>query len=313
MSELVLYAFKHNNFYHWITANTMISKEILKKIRKLEIQSKGLVNNLFGGEYLSAFKGRGMAFSEVRSYSYGDDIRQIDWNVTARTGEPYIKIFEEEREQTLMLCVDISNSGSLGTKTYTKSELAIEICAVLAFSAIQNGDKVGLILFSDVVEKVVPPKKGKKHVLRIIRELYTTKATGRGTSISTALNYVNRLLNRRSIVVLASDFQDSEYETSLKITNQKHDLVNLSIRHPFEEELPNLGILSLCNAETGEHVVVDSSNKKLRAYLQAKLKAKHDAFDMRMVKLQMETIVVNTNKSYIKPLMSFFQRRMSRY
>ena len=313
MSELVLYAFKHNNFYHWITANTMISKEILKKIRKLEIQSKGLVNNLFGGEYLSAFKGRGMAFSEVRSYSYGDDIRQIDWNVTARTGDPYIKIFEEEREQTLMLCVDISNSGSLGTKTYTKSELAIEICAVLAFSAIQNGDKVGLILFSDMVEKVVPPKKGKKHVLRIIRELYTTKATGKGTSISTALNYVNRLLNRRSIVVLASDFQDSEYETSLKITNQKHDLVNLSIRHPFEEELPNLGILYLCNAETGEHVVVDSSNKNLRAHLKTKLKAKYDAFDMRMLKLQMDTIVVHTNKSYIQPLMSFFQRRMSRY
>jgi len=150
-------------------------------------------------------------------------------------------------------------------------------------------------------------------VLRIIRELYTTKATGKGTCISTALNYVNRLLNRRSIVVLASDFQDSEYETSLKITNQKHDLVNLSIRHPFEEELPNLGILSLCNAETGEHVIIDSSNKKLRAHLQAKLKAKHDAFDMRMVKLQMDTIVVHTNKSYIQPLMSFFQRRMSRY
>ncbi|MBK98016.1 MAG: DUF58 domain-containing protein [Balneola sp.] len=291
----------------------MISKEILKKIRKLEIQSKGLVNNLFGGEYQSAFKGKGMAFSEVRSYSYGDDIRQIDWNVTARTGEPFIKIFEEEREQTLMLCVDISNSGNLGNRTYNKSEFTIEICAVLAFSAIQNDDKVGLILFSDVVEKVVPPKKGKKHVLRIIRELYTTKATGNGTSISIALNYVNRILNRKSIIVLASDFQDSEYEISLKITNQKHDLVNLSIRHPFEEQLPNLGILPLYNAETAEHVVVNSSNKKLRAHLQAKLKAKHDAFDMRMVKLQMDTIVVHTNKSYVQPLMSFFQRRMSRY
>lgn len=291
----------------------MISKEILKKIRKLEIQTKGLVNNLFGGEYQSAFKGRGMAFSEVRSYSYGDDIRQIDWNVTARTGEPFIKIFEEEREQTLMLCVDISNSGKLGTKMYTKAELAIEICAVLAFSAIQNGDKVGLVLFSDVVEKVVPPKKGKKHVLRIIRELYTTKATGKGTSISTALNYVNRLLNRRSIVVLASDFQDTEYDTALKITNQKHDLVNLSIRHPFEEELPDLGLLPLYNAETGEQVMVDSSNKKLRAYLQSKLKEKHATFDKHMVKLQMDTIVVHTDKSYIRPLMSFFQRRLSRY
>lgn len=313
MSELVFYAFKHNNFYYWITPITMISKEILKKIRKLEIQSKGLVNNLFGGEYQSAFKGKGMAFSEVRSYSYGDDIRQIDWNVTARTGEPFIKIFEEEREQTLMLCVDISNSGNLGNRTYNKLEFTIEICAVLAFSAIQNDDKVGLILFSDVVEKVVPPKKGKKHVLRIIRELYTTKATGNGTSISIALNYVNRILNRKSIIVLASDFQDSEYEISLKITNQKHDLVNLSIRHPFEEQLPNLGILTLYNAETAEHVVVNSSNKKLRAHLQAKLKAKHDAFDMRMVKLQMDTIVVHTNKSYVQPLMSFFQRRMSRY
>jgi uncharacterized protein (DUF58 family) len=310
---MFFYASKHNNFYHWKNIVTMISKEILKKIRKLEIQTKGLVNNLFGGEYQSAFKGRGMAFSEVRSYSYGDDIRQIDWNVTARTGEPFIKIFEEEREQTLMLCIDISNSGSLGTTTYTKTELAIEICAVLAFSAIQNGDKVGLVLFSDIVEKVVPPKKGKKHVLRIIRELYTTRATGKGTSISTALNYVNRLLNRRSIVVLASDFQDNEYETSLKITNQKHDLVNLSIRHPFEEELPSLGLLPLYNAETGEHVMVDSSNKKLRAHLHAKLKAKHNDFDKQMVRLQMDTIVVHTDKSYIRPLMSFFQRRLSRY
>lgn len=291
----------------------MISKEVLKKIRKLEIQTKGLVNNLFGGEYQSAFKGRGMAFSEVRSYAYGDDIRQIDWNVTARTGEPFIKIFEEEREQTLMLCVDISRSGKLGTQQYTKSELAIEICAVLAFSAIKNGDKVGLILFSDTIEKVVPPKKGKKHVLRIVRELYTTEAKGKGTDLSTALNYVNRLLNRRSIVVLASDFQDDSYETALKITNQKHDLVNLHIRHPFEEELPNLGLLPLYDAEKGRHILVDTSSKTVRSAITLRRKERYEAFDRRMIQLQMDSIVVHTNESYIQPLMNFFRRRLNRY
>ena len=291
----------------------MISKEILKKIRKLEIQTKGLVNNLFGGEYQSAFKGRGMAFSEVRAYNYGDDIRQIDWNVTARTGDPYIKIFEEEREQTLMLCVDISPSGLFGSDSQRKMELAIEICAVLAFSAIKNGDKVGLVLFSDIIEKVVPPKKGRTHVLRLIRELYTTKPTGQGTEIADALGYVNRLLDRRSIVVLATDFQDNDYEKQLRITNQKHDLVSIIINDPFEDELPNIGLIPFHDAETGREILIDTSNKKVRQEYR-KRKAVHKLkLDEALLKMKVDAVNVSTNNSYVRPLMNFFQRRMSRY
>ena len=242
----------------------MISKEVLKKIKKLEIQTKGLVNTLFGGEYQSAFKGRGMAFSEVRAYNYGDDIRQIDWNVTARTGDPFVKIFEEEREQTLMLCVDISASGIFGSNVQRKMDIAIEISAVLAFSAINNGDKVGLVLFSDQIEKVVPPKKGRTHVLRLIKELYTTQPTGSGTRIADALSYVNRLLDRRAIVVLASDFQDSDFEKQLKITNQKHDLVSIVIHDPFEDEIPEIGIVPFRDAETNTEILIDTANAKVR-------------------------------------------------
>src|SRR5690554_3327872 len=242
----------------------MISQELLKKVRKLEIQTKGLVNSIFGGEYHSAFKGRGMEFSEVRAYSYGDDIRQIDWNVTARNNEPYIKVFEEEREQTLMLCVDISPSGFFGSRSQTKMELAIEICAVMAFSATKNGDKVGMVLFSDRIEKVIPPKKGRTHVLRLIRELYTTQPTGTQTSISTALSYVYRLLNRQSIVILASDFQDFNFEKEHRITSQKHDLVNLVIHDSLEESLPDIGVVPFTDAETGDQVWVDTSNKRVR-------------------------------------------------
>src|SRR5690554_5279402 len=242
----------------------MISQELLKKVRKLEIQTKGLVNSIFGGEYHSAFKGRGMEFSEVRAYSYGDDIRQIDWNVTARNNEPYIKVFEEEREQTLMLCVDISPSGFFGSRSQTKMELAIEICAVMAFSAIKNGDKVGLLLFSDRIEKVIPPKKGRTHVLRLIRELLTAKPEGRGTDLGGALAYVNRLLNRRAIVILVSDFQDREFEKQLKITHRKHDLVNIVIQDEHENDLPDLGLIPLLDPETGNRILVDSSSRKAR-------------------------------------------------
>ncbi len=291
----------------------MISKEVLKKIRKLEIQTKGLVNTLFGGEYQSAFKGRGMAFSEVRAYNYGDDIRQIDWNVTARTGDPYIKIFEEEREQTLMLCVDISASGVFGSHNQRKMDVAIEISAVLAFSAIKNGDKVGLVLFSDGVEKVVPPKKGRTHVLRLIRELYTTRPKGRGTDIADALGYVNRLLDRRAIVVLASDFQDEDYEKQLRITNQKHDLVSIIINDPLEDELPNIGLVPFRDAESDKEVLIDTSNKAVRMQYAKKKRAHKDQLGEALLKMKVDTVNVSTNKSYVRPLMNFFQRRMSRY
>lgn len=291
----------------------MVSKEVLKKIRKLEVQTKGIVNTLFGGEYQSAFKGRGMEFSEVRAYNYGDDIRQIDWNVTARTGDPYIKIFEEEREQTLMLCVDISPSGSFGSIDQTKMDLAIEICAVLAFSAIKNSDKVGLVLFSDHVEKVVPPKKGRTHVLRLIRELYTTKPTGKGTDIADALAYINRLLDRKAIVVLASDFQDVNYEKQLRITNKKHDLVSIIVNDELEDNLPNIGLIPLKDSESGTEILMDTSSKKVReAYSKQRLKFKADLSE-KFLKMKIDSVEVQTNRSYVRPLMDFFIRRVGRY
>jgi uncharacterized protein (DUF58 family) len=291
----------------------MISKEILSKVRKLEIHTKGLVNNIFGGEYQSAFKGRGMEFSEVREYTFGDDVRQIDWNVTARSTIPYIKVFEEEREQTLMLCVDISPSGFFGSRSQTKMELAIEICAVMAFSAIKNGDKVGLVLFSEKIEKVVPPKKGRTHVLRLIRELYTTEPTGSSTSIANALSYVNRLLNRRSIIVLASDFQDQDFEKEQRITARKHDLVNLVINDKLEEELPDIGLVPLTDAETGEQTIVDTSSKKVRTAYQTKVLEHKQQLKEYFLKNKMDSVDVYTNQSYIRPLINFFQRRINRF
>lgn len=291
----------------------MISKDILKKIRKLEIHTKGLVNNIFSGEYQSAFKGRGMEFSEVREYTFGDDVRQIDWNVTARSSEPYIKVFEEEREQTLMLCVDISPSGFFGSHSQTKMELAIEICAVLAFSAIKNGDKVGLVLFSDRIEKVVPPKKGRTHVLRLIRELYTTEPQGESTNIADALSYVNRLLTRRAILVLASDFQDQDFEKQHRITTRKHDLVNLVINDKLEEDLPDIGIVPFRDAETGKESLVDTSSKKVREAYRKRVQEKKKSLQEYFLKNKMDSIDVYTNESYIRPLVNFFQRRIRRY
>ena len=291
----------------------MISKEILKKVRKIEIRTKGMVNSVFGGEYQSAFKGRGMEFSEVRAYTYGDDIRQIDWNVTARSGDPYIKIFEEEREQTLMLCIDISPSGLFGSQSQSKMELAIEICAVMAFSAIKNSDKVGLVLFTDVIEKVIPPKKGRTHVLRLIRELLTTEPKGTGTDIGEALSYVNRLLNRKAIVVLASDFQDEQFDQPMKITSRKHDLVNIFINDRLENELPDLGLMPLKDAETGQTTMVDTSSQKVRKAYRLKRAKQKEVLRNKFMRMKIDTVELNTNESYVQPLMNFFHRRMHRY
>lgn len=291
----------------------MISKELFAKVRQLEIRTKGLVNNLFGGEYNTAFKGRGMTFSEVRPYQFGDDIRQIDWNVTARTGDPYIKVFEEEREQTLMLLVDISPSGQFGSKDNRKIDIATELAAVLAFSAIKNNDKVGLILFSDRVEKVVFPRKGRLHVLRLIRELYYIKPEGRKTSISEALAYMNRILSRRSIIVLISDFQSSEYDKQLKITHRKHDLVSIHIQDPLEETLPDLGLVPYMDSESGTLVYLDTSSKEVQnAFRARKLKQNAEMKEM-FTKLGIDSVRVDTTKSYIEPLMNFFKRRTTRY
>lgn len=289
----------------------MISKEILKKVQLLELRTKGIVNTIFGGEYQSAFKGRGMEFSEVRAYTFGDDVRQIDWNVTARSNEPYIKVFEEEREQTLMLCIDISPSGLFGSHRQTKMELATEISAVLAFSAIKNGDKVGMMLFSDRIEKVIPPKKGKNHVLRLIREIFVTTPGGRQTDIQNALKYLGKLVNRRAIVVLLSDFEDRDYEKQLKTIHRKHDLVNMVIRDRLEEKLPDLGVLRLQDPETGKGMMVDTSSAQVRKAYQIERKKRREELLTFFRKHQMDSVELFTNESYVKSLSSFFQRRIS--
>jgi len=291
----------------------MVSKELVKRIRKLEIRIKGLVNSIFGGEYQSAFKGRGMEFSEVRAYSYGDDIRQIDWNVTARSEVPYIKIFEEEREQILMLCVDISPSGLFGSRSQTKMELATELSALLAFSAIKNGDKVGLLLFSDRIEKLIPPKKGRTHVLRLIRELLTTRPEGKRTDIAGALSYVNRLLHRRAIVVLVSDFEDDSFEKELKITNKRHDLVSIHIQDELEIDLPDLGLIPLLDPETGDMVHVDTSSKAVRTEFRKRRNYKQKKLKELFLRTKIDSLEIQTNRSYIRPLITLFQRRSERY
>lgn len=290
----------------------MISKEILAKVRKLEIRTKGLVNNLFGGEYHSAFKGRGMIFSEVRPYQYGDDVRQIDWNVTARTGDPHIKLFEEEREQTVMLLVDVSASGRFGSGVRRKVDLITELCAVMAFSAITNNDKVGMVLFTDRIEKVVLPRKGRSHVLRLIRDLYATAPVGTGTDIGAALTFANRILNRRSIVVLVSDFLTGMDEKALRITNRKHDLVNVHVSDPLEIELPDLGILPMRDAETGSirymPTFLPSFRRQYRSTQSERLRTLEETF----TRLHLDTIRLDTTASYIEPIRDFFHKRASR-
>ncbi|MEX2639125.1 MAG: DUF58 domain-containing protein [Balneolales bacterium] len=288
----------------------MISKELFKKIRKLEIRTKGLVNNVFSGEYQTAFKGRGMVFSEVRPYQFGDDIRQIDWNVTARYDEPFIKIFEEEREQTLMLCVDISRSGFFGSQNQSKMDLAIELSALLAFSAIKNNDKVGMILFTSHIEKVIPPRKGRLHVLRLMHEIFTTKPTGSGTDIGHALKYANGLLNRKSILVLASDFQSDNYQKQIKVTNKKHDLVTIIIDDPLENELPDLGVIPFRDAETGSVSIVDTSSSRVRSAYKSRRWQRREELNNFFRKLHVDTITVHTNQPYIRPVMQFFERRI---
>lgn len=291
----------------------MLSKDLVKRIRKLEIRIKGLVNSVFGGEYQSAFKGRGMEFSEVRAYSYGDDIRQIDWNVTARSDVPYIKVFEEEREQILMLCVDISPSGFFGSGSQSKLELATEISALLAFSAIKNGDKVGLLLFSDRIEKIIPPKKGRTHVLRLIRELFITRPEGTQTDIANALAYMNRLLNRRSIVVLVSDFEDSGFEKGLKITNKRHDLVSILIQDEMEMELPDLGLLPVLDAESGELEMIDTSSKTVRNEYAGRRRKRRQELKELFLRSKIDLLEVQTNQPYFRSLITLFQQRAGRY
>lgn len=291
----------------------MIPKEVLKKVERIEIQTRGLVNDVFSGEYHSVFKGRGMEFSEVREYQYGDDIRSIDWNVSARLGHPFVKVFEEERELTVMLLMDMSSSGDFGTHERLKGEIAIEICALLAFSAIKNNDKVGLIIFTDKIEKFVPPKKGKRHVLRVLRELLYFKPEDRKTNISVALEYLSNVVRKRSVVFLVSDFIAENYEKALRIANRRHDIVAISISDPRERSFPDVGFIELEDAETGEIITVDSTDATLRNLFNLQA-TKEQVERSRLFKsMDVDHIDISTDQSYIEPLIRFFRMRAKRF
>ncbi len=291
----------------------MIPKEILKKVRRLEITTRSLVNDVFSGEYHSVFKGRGMAFSEVREYQIGDDIRTIDWNVTARTGHPFVKVFEEERELTVMLMVDASSSGEFGTFERMKGEIAVEICALLAFSAIKNNDKVGLIIFTDKVEKFVPPRKGKAHVLRVLRELLYFKPEDKQTDIAAALEYLTRVIRRRSVVFLVSDYISDSYERALRIANKKHDIVGIHIVDPRELELPRIGYIELEDAETGEQILLNTSDREVSRLFVHKTSEALTRRDRLFKRMDVDSIVIHTDEPYIEPLMRFFRMRAKRF
>jgi uncharacterized protein (DUF58 family) len=285
------------------------TKDLLKKVRKIEIKTRKLSSNIFGGEYHSAFKGRGMTFSEVRNYQFGDDVRTIDWNVTARYNEPFVKIFEEERELTLMLIVDVSNSALFGTNNALKKNIITEISATLAFSALQNNDKVGLILFSDQVELYIPPSKGKTHVLRIIRELIEFKPLSKKTDIKVALEFLTRILKKKSITFILSDFISSDYEKSLKIISKKHDLTGIKVYDKFEEAIPNLGLVQMFDQETEEIKMIDTSSKSLRDNYKREMSLNFKKFNDLFTKNGAGTISCRTDESYIKKLLNYFKNR----
>ena len=287
----------------------METTELLKKVRKIEIKTKGLSKQIFSGEYHSAFKGRGMAFSEVREYMAGDDIRNIDWNVTARYNHPYVKVFEEERELTVMLLADISASGQFGTEHQLKKQLITELCAVLAFSAINNNDKIGAILFTNKVEIFIPPKKGKSHTLRIIRELLEFEPENRETNIASALQHFNNAIKKRSIAFLISDFMDEGFEEPMKIATRKHDLIALRTYDQREENIPNLGLVSLIDAETGKSIILDTSSKKIRNAYHQRFKDRDSALRNLFGKSQVDSGHISTGEDYVRPLMQLFKMR----
>ncbi len=287
----------------------MDSTDLLKKVRKIEIKTRGLSAQIFSGEYHSAFKGRGMAFSEVREYSPGDDIRTIDWNVTARLNHPYVKVFEEERELTLMVLVDVSASGKFGTNVQFKQELITELTAVLAFSAIQNNDKAGVIFFSDKIELFIPPKKGKSHILRIIRELINFEPKGTGTDIGGALRYFNNTIKKKCIAFLISDFVGTNYEDAIKVTGKKHDLAALRIMDPREEKMPDVGLIRMRDAETNQVVLVDSSNANLRRDYNLWFKQNQRQTTDLLNRSGVDHTLLCTDQSYVQPLMNLFKKR----
>lgn len=287
----------------------MDTKELLKKVRKIEIKTRRLSDHMFGGEYHSTFKGRGMTFSEVRQYQFGDDVRTIDWNVTARYNEPYIKVFEEERELTLMLLVDISGSEFFGTSKQFKNEIVTEIAATLAFSALQNNDKIGLILFTDEIELYIPPKKGKSHVLRIIRELIEFKGKSKKTDLAQALKFLSNVMKKKAIVFVLSDFISDNYKDTLKIAARKHDVTGIRIYDKLEENIPNLGVVEMKDQETGELMLVNTGSKGVRNQYHHYYREKVDYFKDAFQKSGAGALSCNVDESYVKKLLGYFKRR----
>ena len=287
----------------------MDTKELLKKVRKIEIKTRRLSDHIFGGEYHSTFKGRGMTFSEVRQYQFGDDVRAIDWNVTARYNEPYVKVFEEERELTMMLMVDISGSEFFGTQLQFKKDIITEVSATLAFSATQNNDKIGLILFSDQIELFIPPKKGKSHVLRIIRELLEFKPKGKATNITEALKFLSNVMKKKAIVFLLSDFMGDDYEQTLKIVGKKHDVTGIRIYDQREETIPNLGMVRMEDAETGELMLVNTQSKSVRRNYAKYYKDSVEYFQNAFTRSGAGVLSCRLDESYVKKLLGYFKRR----
>ena len=287
----------------------MDTKEILKKVRKIEIKTRRLSDHIFSGEYHTSFKGRGMTFSEVRQYQYGDDVRAIDWNVTARYNEPFVKVFEEERELTMMLMVDISGSESFGTKNQLKRDMVTEIAATLAFSATQNNDKIGLLLFSDQIELFIPPKKGKSHVLRIIRELIEFESKSKKTDLSQALKFLSGVLKKKAIVFLISDFMVKDYEHTLKIASKRHDVTGIRVFDQREESIPNIGIVNMIDAETGETLLVDTISNKVRMDYEKYYRENVNYFKDIFSKCGAGTISSRVDESYVTKLLGYFKAR----
>jgi uncharacterized protein (DUF58 family) len=285
------------------------TKEILKKVRKIEIKTRRLSDHIFSGEYHSSFKGRGMTFSEVRQYQFGDDIRSIDWNVTARYNEPFVKVFEEERELTMMLLVDLSASEFFGTTDQFKRDIITEISATLAFSAIQNNDKVGLLLFSNEIELFIPPKKGKSHVLRIIRELIEFQPKSKKTDIAMALRYLSQVMKKKAIVFLLSDFMDDEYDSPLKIASKRHDITGIRIYDKYEVEMPKIGIVPMEDVETGNVILVNTNDRNIRNSYKANYLENVDYFETVFSKSGAGTISTRVDEGYVKKLLGYFKRR----
>ena len=291
----------------------MIPKEVLKKVRQIEIRTNREVTDVLGGQYHSVFKGHGMEFEEVREYLPGDEVRAIDWNVTARFGHPFIKKFKEERELTVLLVVDVSASGQFGSVRQTKNELAAELAAVLAFSAIRNNDKVGVILFTDRIEKYIAPKKGRRHVLRVIREILAFQPQGTGTDIGQALDYLNRVQRRRAVCFLLSDFQDEDFRSKLRVAGRRHDLVAMTVRDPREEELPAVGLIELRDAETGQRAMVDTFDRGVRDAFAQEARTRLEALRGMFRSSAVDQIEIRCNQDYMRPLIQFFRMRERRH